>query len=441
MRVWVVAGEYPSVGAPGRGSFVADQVAALRSAGHEVEVFEFCPPSLRPAVNAARPALRGLLARLPRAGASRRSGTSPRGRGTAPPDAPSDGSSVRGLSRLRSGAFRSARMAHDAAGIALARSRTRRAMEMAASRRLPDVIHAHNVFPAGLAAADVGAAHGVAYVVTEHSTAYLRGQYAPRELAVARRVLGGAAAVIAVSSTLAEGLPVARERIDVVPNVVLVDDFRLRSPEAPGAGSIVSIGRLTAHKRMDLVLRAYALLPDEVRTRHALRIIGSGPDRDVLEQAAPSLVVGSRAVERGPFCGQLTRDQIVDELAGAALLVSASAVETFGVTMIEALAAGVPFVATDSGGPRDIAGPGLGELVDGDDPAALAGVMCRVLADQEGRSATSVREADLRRRAVAVDRYGPAAIASCLVELYGRVAGADPETDQSPQHDGDGGLR
>ncbi len=427
MRIWVVAGEYPSQEKPGRGSFVADQVAALRAEGHDVEVFESCPPSLRPAANAARPALRALLGRLPRPGR-------PRGAEASPGDRHEDhhaGAAVKEpvnrpvstvAARVRKEALLAARVAHDAAGIAVARRRMRTAMGAAADRGLPDVIHAHNVFPAGLAAADVAAALRVPYVVTEHSTAYLRDQYAPREVAAARRVLGGANAVIAVSSTLASGLPVAHDRVDVVPNVVMVDDFRLRSPEASRSGSIVSIGRLTPHKRMDLVLRAYALLPSDLRERHPLRIVGSGPDRDVLVALADSLGVGSRDGGRGVLCGQLTREQIVDELAGASLLVSASAVETFGVTMIEALAGGVPFVATDSGGPRDIAGPGLGELVEGDDPEVLAGVLARALTDQAGDDCSN-QAADHERRRVAVDRYGPAAIASHLVEIYLRVVG------------------
>lgn len=465
MRIWVVAGEYPSPAAPGRGPFVADQVAALRDAGHEVHVVESCPPSLRPIANAARPRVRGWVARWSR----RRAGAAPSDPPAAPPpvaagvdglpsaaavEATWEAASVpRGHSANEEGSARSsagagrggrgaraagelrrlargARIAHDAAGIAVARRRMLAAIEaLAAADGLPEVIHAHNVFPAGLAAEAFGAAHGVPYVVTEHSTAYLRGQYSGGELRRARRVLGGASAVIAVSTTLADGLPVPRERVRVVPNVVLVDDFRVRDAAAGQEGPIVSIGRLTPHKRMDLVLRAYAALPEQVRSRHALRIIGSGPERERLAGLVRSL-----RLPEGVLVGQLDRREIASELAAAALLVSASAVETFGVTMIEALASGVPFVATDSGGPRDIAGAGLGTLVTGQTPEAIASAIVGALREQaaepasaesavtESASGGSVESADRRRREVAVERYGSAALASRLVEIYGRVS-------------------
>lgn len=445
MLVWVVAGEYPDARHPARGNFVADQVTALRAEGHEVRVITSVAPSLRPAAQAVRPHAEAVLDKVP--AVRRLPGLSAviggRAQGEARPrGALEAGGDDLGLPELpgeavelpdpdpkgpRSRSQRAAALAgytarglvgasrvlHDATGNTVAMARMVGQMrELAAREGLPTVIHAHNVYPAGIAAAQFGPAYGVPVVVTEHMTAYLRGQYSAVELASAIRVLDRAAAVIAVSKAQAEALPIPTDRIQVVPNVVAVDAFRLRAPEAAESGCVLAVGKLTPHKRLDMVLRAYAQLPADVRRRHPLRVVGDGPERGDLAQLATSLGLAPSVL-----VGPLDRAAIVSEFASAAVVVSASEVETFGVTLIEALAAGVPFVATDSGGPRDIVGPGLGELVGRDDEAALGGALARALA------LPADAEADRRRREEAVARFGPRAVAERLTQIYAGLRG------------------
>ncbi|WP_116114416.1 glycosyltransferase [Austwickia chelonae] len=424
MKVWVVAGEYPTPAHPGHGTFVADQVAALTAAGHQVRVIESLPPSLRPLANKAKPAARAVLSKVPK---PKRHPRPRRGRARRMPvkaavTALPAASTLPGQARRKlrpvplkgaaASAARSAtgagRIVHDAVGTKVAVARMISQMKALMAREgKPDIIHAHNVFPAGVATERFAQDNYIPFIMTEHMTAYLRGQYSAGELALAGWVLDHSWWVVAVSSTQAKALPVSKERVTVVPNVVAVDDFRLRDVQAHARGPVVCIGKLTPHKRMDLMMRAYAELPEEVRAAHSLRIIGSGPDQARLTGIALSLGLGS-----GVLVGQRSRSQIIEEMAGAALLVSTSEVETFGVTMIEALAAGVPFVATDSGGPRDIWQPGLGHLVESTDPTEVARVI------EEALTSPADRSADEARRASAVSRFGPTAIASSLEKIY-----------------------
>ncbi|MCA0436779.1 MAG: glycosyltransferase [Actinobacteria bacterium] len=416
MKIWVVTGDYPSPEFPGHGLFVRDQVEALRAGGHVVHVLHAMPPSLRPLANEARPRVRALAARLP----GRRQDDHDLAAAVPPvvvagPDAPEAARPTGPLGRARAlveatarGAVGTARVLHDQVGNTVAVSKLLADMiRLAGDDGTPDVVHAHNVFPAGIAAGQWAVGRGIPYVVTEHISAYLRHQYSAVELAAAIRVLDRASAVIAVSAAQAEALPIPTDRVTVVPNIVPIADFRLRDAQARTSGAVLSVGWLTPNKRMDLVLRAYAELPDDLRTWHPLRIVGAGPERDRLVELAKTLHLDPAVV-----VGRLPREGVVQEMAAAALVVSASGVETFGVSLIEALAAGVPFVATDSGGPRDIAGPDLGDIVESDDPLILAEAMTVKL-----RTPATVAS-DEKRRAVAEDRYGPAAVAGHLERVY-----------------------
>ncbi|MDO5628716.1 MAG: glycosyltransferase, partial [Mobilicoccus sp.] len=298
-----------------------------------------------------------------------------------------------------------ARLAHDVLGRTVAV-----AMMLRDLRRLhprPDVVHAHNVFPAGLAARRF-AHRGVPFVVTEHSSAYLRGQFAPVELAAAERVLSAASEVVAVSPRQAEALPV--DGVHVVPNV-LPAVFDLREEDAARVGDIVSIGFLMPHKGMDTLVEAYAQLPADLRARHRLVLVGGGPEASRLTALATSLDLGDRVI----LTGHVSRLRVADIISSAAVLVSASPVETFGMTLIEGLAAGVPFVAVRSGGPQSIWFSGAGHLVETSTPADLAAGIETVLTDDDGDDTT--------RRATAIERYGAATVAATLSAIY---AGAAP---------------
>jgi len=276
----------------------------------------------------------------------------------------------------------------------------------------PDLLHAHNALYAGYAASLIAGRHGVPYLVTEHHSSFLDGGPPVNRHDLIRRAYGGASWVIAVSSALERAVTpfTSCGRQVIIPNLVDTDFFA--PPECEPAAepyTIVTIARLVAGKRIDLLIRAFAAC----HARNAgvrLVIGGDGPCRGELEETCRHL--GIR--ELVTFSGALTRKGVRDLLRSAHLFVLPSSVETFGIVLIEALATGVPVVATRSGGPEEIVTDSCGLLVAPDDVEGLE-LALRRMHEERGRYG----RAGLRARAV--ESYGHRAVAGRLVRLYGEV--------------------
>jgi phosphatidylinositol alpha 1,6-mannosyltransferase len=142
---------------------------------------------------------------------------------------------------------------------------------------------------------------------------------------------------------------------------------RLRAEFAPG-GELVAgyVGRLAVEKRVDL-LAEVARLPG-VR----LVIVGSGPAEAAVRRAVPSAL----------FLGQRDGEELARIYASLDVFVHSGPHDTFGQTLQEAAASGLPVIAPAAGGPLDLVRDGVtGFLVPPGDPAALAGAVARLAAD------------------------------------------------------------
>ncbi len=227
----------------------------------------------------------------------------------------------------------------------------------------PDVVHLH-ACTMGVEAVWLCRKHRLPLVYTEHYSALMdepRGVL--REQLT--RTLAGATVAVAVSRALQERLRDYRADTYYIPN--LVDAERFAPAPAPHEGFVFGVlGNLIPRKRVDRLLRAFAKAGLE-NTR--LRIGGDGPERERLERLAVSL----RLEKQVEFCGAVPYAQTPAFYNACDCLVSASKAETFGMTLIEALACGVPVLSTRSGGPESIVVPGQnGWLVPVDDVDALA---------------------------------------------------------------------
>ena len=158
-------------------------------------------------------------------------------------------------------------------------------------------------------------------------------------------------------------------------------DDRLRADIAPGGELIAGyVGRLAVEKRVDL-LAAVARLPG-VR----LAVTGGGPMEEDLRRALPSAV----------FLGERHGADLARIYASLDIFVHTGPFETFGQTIQEAAASGLPVIAPAAGGPLDLVDEGVtGFLVPPSDGDALAAAVRRLAADQPLRAAMS--EAGRRR--------------------------------------------
>lgn len=150
-----------------------------------------------------------------------------------------------------------------------------------------------------------------------------------------------------------------------------------RPVKAPPAGPPVigALGRLHEQKAFHLLLEALARLKAD-GARFSARIAGDGPERTTLEGLRGALGLDAEV----DFTGWIS--PVTDFLAGLDLYVMSSHYEPFGLSLAEALAAGVPAVATDIEGPAEILGGGrFGRLFPNRDVGALAEALGAAMAD------------------------------------------------------------
>lgn len=153
---------------------------------------------------------------------------------------------------------------------------------------------------------------------------------------------------------------------------------RPRTPPVIGA-----LGRLHEVKGFDVLLKAAAALRDK-GVDFRLKLAGDGPELHNLRSLRNQLNLNNRV----EFCGWLSSPESF--MSEVDLFVVPSRHEAFGLVVVEAMAAGVPVVASDIKGPRDILDNGkFGGLCRGEDPAALAEAVGAVFGDWAGSLATA----------------------------------------------------
>ncbi len=284
----------------------------------------------------------------------------------------------------------------------------------------PDVIHAHNLNPAGLLAHRISKEQRIPFIVTEHSTFFARG-LVPQALFGRLREAAEAASTVAVVSPplgkiLERQLKLDPSHIQWVPNVI--DPLVVAAPAAthppPRDGfDFLCIGNLIPVKNHAVLLNAFhRAFPEDPRVK--LRIGGDGPLEEELKELANQLGLEKQV----DFLGRLSREQVIEELDNCDALVLPSSIETFGVVLIEALVRGKPVVATRCGGPEAFIGEDDGLVVAADDVTELS----LALSTMKDRAA-SYDPDQLRSRALA--RFGPERLVENLTKLYDNAIAAN----------------
>jgi GalNAc-alpha-(1->4)-GalNAc-alpha-(1->3)-diNAcBac-PP-undecaprenol alpha-1,4-N-acetyl-D-galactosaminyltransferase len=172
-----------------------------------------------------------------------------------------------------------------------------------------------------------------------------------------------------------------RPPVSVIPNPVVPPSESRQAPPQVLKPFILAAGRLVPQKGFDVLIRAFALAAPECGQLR-LVIAGDGP----AAQALRCLVAELRLENRVLFLGQIRELQTLMLQAEGFIL--ASRYEGFPNVLLEALASGLPVVATDCpSGPREILrGGNFGLLVPCEDPSALAGALRRLATDSDLRS-------------------------------------------------------
>ncbi|PXY27326.1 glycosyltransferase [Prauserella muralis] len=279
----------------------------------------------------------------------------------------------------------------------------------------PDLVHAH-FWMSGVASVLAARAADVPVTQTFHALGVVKRRHQgakdtspPERIRLERLVGKDANRVIATCSDEVfelVRLGVPRERMSVVPCGVDLQRFTPAGPAAPRGRRrrLVAVGRLVPRKGFDTAIQAMPGLPD------AELVIAGGPQEGKLaedEEAQRLLALADRlgVADRVRLPGQVARKDMPALLRSADAVLCTPWYEPFGIVPLEAMACGVPVVASAVGGLTDTVVDGVtGRLVPPKRPDALAEAVRGLLADEALREAYGIAGSDRARCRYSWDR-------------------------------------
>jgi phosphatidyl-myo-inositol alpha-mannosyltransferase len=284
-----------------------------------------------------------------------------------------------------------------------------RTVRRAIRRQRPDVVHVHEplVPLVSWAAVDAARAMKIPIVGTFHAN-YPTGCMHYRAFRSVLRPLSHALDVrIAVSPTAAETVAeLFPGDYRIIPNGVDVSRFKpLGIPRHPG--QVLFVGRPVARKGLPVLLKSFSVVLERAPSAR-LVIVGSAPENVKL----PKKLLSSVEVR-----GMVDEEELVAYMRSSSLLCAPSTGgESFGMVLIEAMAAGLPVVASDIPGYEAVVSSGKnGVLVPPGDPGALADALVALLTDPARRTKLSLAGQ------ASASRYDWSRIAAALEDVYLRL--------------------
>ncbi|GHC67818.1 glycosyltransferase [Streptomyces cinnamoneus] len=306
----------------------------------------------------------------------------------------------------------------------------------------PDVVHAH-FWMSGLASLGGARGLGVPVVQTYHALGTVKRRHQgpadtspPERLGVEREIGAVCARVLATCSDEVRELGrmgIAADRCSVVPCGVDTAHFAARGRIAltPGRRArhrLLTVGRLVPRKGVDLALQALRALPD------AELVVAGGPPADGLAGDAEAvrlltLARRLRVADRLVLLGCVPHADMPALLRSADVVLCTPVYEPFGIVPLEAMACGVPVVATDVGGHRDTVADGeTGVLVPPGLPGPLAEAV-RALLDSPGRLESYGRAGRMR----VVTHFTWDRVADGVERVYDQVTDRCPVPSGAPR--------
>ena len=273
---------------------------------------------------------------------------------------------------------------------------------------LPDVIHAHS-FLAGIAAYDIAKPYNIPIVLTEHLSSLLDDSLKKKHVSSFKNILNKADALVAVSKGLKTKMQTyTSQEIKVIPNLVDTDFFSPLPKEAKRDDfTFIAIGSLIPRKGFDLLIQAFAKIKKTSDLKPRLIIIGDGREKSNLLKLIEKLGLKDKV----NLTGHLSQEKVKDQLRRADVFVLSSHIETFGVVVIEAMAVGLPIIATRCIGTRDLINEKVGYYIEPNNIDELVHSMNRMIHD-----AVNFDQQFIRNRTI--EKYGKEVVAKEITELY-----------------------
>lgn len=267
----------------------------------------------------------------------------------------------------------------------------------------PDIIHCHYAYPSGIIAWLIKRKTGIPFIITEHTKIKTTFRSIFHRM-LSKIALRKSCKVIAVSTALEKEL--IQEKIVntvVIPNMIDTDKI---SPGKKQNNCFV-IGFLgsmsTNNKGLDLLLSACICLPFEFR----LKIGGTG----IFEEYYKALCGQMKLTEKTIFVGGVNPKDRNKFFSDIDLFVLPSRYETFGMVLIEALAAGIPVVSTRCGGPEDIINEEVGLLTDINNSGQITEAIQKIYSNYKLYDAIKLRN-------YCIEKFGQGSFLKHIINLY-----------------------
>ena len=271
-----------------------------------------------------------------------------------------------------------------------------------------DIIHAQATYPAALIAQALSEKYGIPYVVSIRMSPFPFEEFLNMEGKIKSLIqapLQKANALIATSHSLKEQMEnFGLSNIEVIHNPVDHDFFKPSGEEADEL-TLLTIGRLEHQKGIDVLIEAMVLL--EGKFSGKLRIGGEGSLKKVYQKSALENGVNDKI----EWLGELSREQVRNEMRRCSFYVLPSRHETFGNVLLEAMAIGKPVVATKCGGPEEIVAREAGLLCEKENAEDLAKQILRMNQDYK-----AFRADDLRKYVQA--KFSPETFSNQMKKIY-----------------------
>jgi glycosyltransferase involved in cell wall biosynthesis len=288
------------------------------------------------------------------------------------------------------------------------------------NNELPDVVHVHVAFRAGLIALYLKWKYKIPYVLTEHWTGYYRDtkdslfNKSYLEKYLVRLILKHTDLLITVSEALGNQIQENWIRVPFrkMPNVVDTRFFYPREIQPGKRFRFIHISSFQNQKNPEAIVRVFMALVNEGIQAELVMVGPVGPDLEkmVTESGLPPGII--------QLTGEISYEQVAVELGNSSVLVLFSFYENMPCVILESLCSGIPVIATGVGGIPEVIGNENGILVDAGDERELLGAMKQMM----GKASLYDKE-KISRKATAA--YSYETVARQIMAVYDELLSQD----------------
>lgn len=274
----------------------------------------------------------------------------------------------------------------------------------------PDIVHAH-FLNYGVISVKLCKKENIPLVITEHSSYLMQEKHTKTIIKRARKAYSACSAIIAVSQPLADVIKsISGFDAIVISNIVSISFPKTASKINKNNNFVfASAANLLKKKGFDTLIYGFSQLV-HINKNVELWIYGDGPEKNNLIKLTKKLGIE----EKVHFYGKYDRSEVYDLFSKADCFVLTSRVETFGVVYIEAMACGLPVIATKCNGPESFVNDKNGYLIPIDDDKALLKAMQNIINKRNKFDSGTIKK-------YAYEKFSGNVISKQITEVYNKV--------------------